>query len=342
MHLPSVKDLKVAGKRVLLRTNYDVPLRKDGVADDSRIVESLETVNYLLRQKAKIIIISHLGRPEGKIVPGLSLAPVAKYLAKLLACPIPLVEKMEQAADFQNKPLIMMENLRFQPGEESNSSKFSRQLAGLADFFVNDAFAVAHRRHASVVGVPLLLPAVFGLDFMEEIVALTKVKNSPQRPVVVVLGGIKKSKIDAAKKLVGWADYLLLGGQMVIYDSMIKMIKSHRKVVGGLIRNGEDINAGTIEEFKKIIAQAKTIVLAGPMGAYEAKEYERGTREICQAIADSGAYSVAGGGETEAALTKFGLTDKITYLSSGGGAMLTFLADGTLPGIEAIVKQTTT
>lgn len=332
MHLPSVKELKVSGKRVLLRTNYDVPLKKEGLIDDSRIVESLPTINYLWRQKAKIIIISHLGRPEGKPMPGLSLAPVAKHLAKLLACQVPLLEKIKTV----DKPLVMLENLRFYPGEETNSDKFSHQLASLADFFVNDAFAVAHRQHASVVGVPALLPAAFGLDFLEEVMALTKIRQAPKRPVVVILGGVKKSKIKAARKLVGWADYLLLGGKMVTYDGLSRMISGHQRVVGDLTRNGEDINEATIKKFKEIIGQAKTVVLAGPMGAYEEKEYERGTREICQAIADSGAYSVVGGGDTEAALTKFGLADKIDYISSGGGAMLAFLANGTLPGIEAI------
>jgi len=209
-------------------------------------------------------------------------------------------------------------------------------LASLADFYVNDAFAVSHRRHASVVGVPGLLPSAFGLDFLEEVTTLVKLRRQPQRPVVVVFGGVKRSKAQAVKKMVHWADYILLGGQMVTYGGIPEMISADRKVIGSLTRSGEDITVATVKKFKTIIAKAKTVVLAGPMGAYEEKEYERGTREVCQAIVDSGAYTVVGGGDTEAALTKFGLVDKIDYVSSGGGAMLAFLADGTLAGIKAI------
>jgi len=336
MTLPSVKSLKIVGKRVLLRANYDVPLKEQGVADDSRIVESLETINYLLQKKAKVVIISHLGRPEGKVMPGLSLAPVLKYLNKLLSRQVPLVKKIEEVAKHQNKEVVLLENLRFDRGEETNSKQFARRLASLADFYVNDAFAVSHRRHASVVGVPGLLPSAFGLDFLEEVTTLVKLRRQPQRPVVVVFGGVKRSKAQAVKKMVHWADYILLGGQMVTYGGIPEMISADRKVIGSLTRSGEDITVATVKKFKTIIAKAKTVVLAGPMGAYEEKEYERGTREVCQAIVDSGAYTVVGGGDTEAALTKFGLVDKIDYVSSGGGAMLAFLADGTLAGIKAI------
>lgn len=338
MKLPSVKDLKVQGKRVLLRTNYDVPLKKTGVADDSRIVESLETINWLLRQKAKVIIATHLGRPEGKVTPGLSLVPVVRHLSKLLSRRIPLIEDIELISEEDGKKeLIVLENLRFYPGEETNSKGFSRQLASLADFYVNDAFAVSHRQHASVVGAPLILKSAFGLDFLEEVESLTKVLKKPRRPLVVILGGVKKSKITAVKKMVNWADFILLGGQMITYEEVHQIIDHHQKVVGSLTRNGEDITQETVAKFKKIIAQAKTIVFTGPMGAYEEKKYEGGTRQICQAIVDSGAYTVVGGGDTEAALTKFGLVDKINFISSGGGAMLAFLAEKNLPGIKAIV-----
>lgn len=336
MKLPSIKNLNISGKRILLRTNYDVPLKKDGVANDSRIIESLETINFLLQKKLKIVIISHLGRPEGKVIPGLSLLPVVKHLAKFLSREVPLVEGFEQMEKYKDREIVLLENLRFNRGEETNNKKFVQQLVSLADFYVNDAFAVSHRSHASVVGVPLFLPTAFGLDFLEEVKILLKVKKSPERPVVVILGGVKKSKARAVRKLVKWADYILIGGQMIKYAGLSKMINGYKKILGSLTRSGEDITTETIEEFKKVIVQAKTIILAGPMGAYEEKEFERGTKEIMKAIVASGAYSVVGGGDTEAALTKFGLVDKINYISSGGGAMLAFLANDTLPGIEVI------
>lgn len=337
MKLPSVKNLKVAGKKVLLRTNYDVPLEKGKIGDDSRIVESLETINYLLQKKAKIIIISHLGRPKGRAVADLSLKPVVKYLAKLLSRKVPLVEKTANGR--REAEVVMLENLRFSSGEEANEKKFAQKLAKQADFYVNDAFACSHRQHASIVSVPQFLPSALGLDFLEEVEVLVKVQKTPQRPIVIIFGGVKKSKTEAVKKLTAWADYILIGGQVVNYDGISQMIKQDPKILGSLIRQGEDITMETIKKFKKIIAQAKTIVWTGPMGAFENQKFEKGTKEIAQAVVASGAYTVAGGGDTEAALTKFDLVDKVDYISSGGGAMLTFLADGTLPGIEAIRRK---
>ena len=341
MKLPSVRDLPVANKRVLLRTNYDVPLKKfpiKEISDTSRIEESLPTINYLLSQEAKIIIISHLGRPEGRRVVELSLKPVAKKLTEFLKKEVLLVSKIQA---FKGSKLIMLENLRFWPEEETNDQDFAKKLASLVDFYVNDAFAVSHRKHASMVGIPQFLPSgrrAFGLDFLEEIEALARVRKNPKRPVVVILGGIKRSKIEAAKKLVAWADYILVGGKLIEYDGIPAMVDHHQKILGDLTKNGEDITIKTVEKFKEAIAKAKTIVWSGPMGAFEDKRFERGTREIAQAVVASQAYTVVGGGDTEAALTRFGLVDKIDYISSGGGAMLVFLAEGTLPGIEAIRK----
>lgn len=337
MKLPSVRSLKVAGKKVLLRTNYDVPLEKGKIGDDSRIVESLETINYLLQKKAKIIIISHLGRPKGRVVADLSLKPVVKYLAKLLSRKVPLVEKTANGR--REAEVVMLENLRFSSGEEVNDKKFAQKLAKQADFYVNDAFACSHRQHASIVSVPQFLSSALGLDFLEEVEVLAKVRKTPQRPVVVILGGVKKSKMRAVKKLTAWADYILIGGQVVSYDGISQMIKQDPKILGSLTKSGEDITMETVKKFKKIIAQAKTIIWTGPMGAFENQKFEKGTKEIARAVVASGAYTVAGGGDTEAALTKFGLVDKVDYISSGGGAMLTFLAEKTLPGIEAIRRK---
>lgn len=350
MKLPGVRKQNLANKKVLLRTNFDVPLTSDGrVADETRIEESLATIKYLLSQKAEIVVISHLDRPGGKPVPGLSLKPVAERLKMML--PKTKIDFTEEILGEKTKrmlealkpgEILFLENLRFDPGEETDNSKFAQSLAALADFYVNDAFACSHRQHASIVSVPQFLPAsrrALGLDFLEEVKVLAKVLKNPQRPVVVILGGIKKSKMEAAKKLAAWVDYILVGGELVEYDEVSKMIDQVPKVLGSLTKQGEDITMETVKRFKEIIAQAKTIIWTGPMGAFENQKFEKGTKEIAKAMVDSGAYAVVGGGDTEAALTKFGLVDKVDYISSGGGAMLSFLADGTLPGIEAIRRK---
>ena len=333
MHLPSVEQLKVTGRKVLLRTNYDVPLTLNGqVANDQRIKVSLPTIKYLLREKASVVIISHLDRPGGKPVAKLSLKPVAMRLGKLLGQRVWLADGSEQ-----KERVTMLENLRFNPGEEANEEEFAKRLAERADFYVNDAFACSHRRHASIVGVPEFLPSAFGFDFLQEIEFLSEVRIKPRRPLVLILGGTKKDKIQLGRRLVGWVDWLLVGGNLVTYEGA-RFLLDQPKVIGSLIRAGEDITMETEARFKKIIAQAGTIFWVGPLGWFERSKYERGTREIAEAVVKSGALSIVGGGDTETALRKFGLEGKIDFISSGGGAMLNFLADGTLPGIEAVKR----
>jgi len=234
--------------------------------------------------------------------------------------------------------VLLLENLRFDPGEEANDPRLARGLAALAEGYINDAFAGSHRTHASIVGIPAFLPSALGLDFLKEIEVLSRVRHQPRRPVVIILGGVKKSKVDASKKLALWADYILVGGKLTTYDGAPEIV-NHPKILGSLTKSGEDITIETIEEFKKVIAKAKTIIWSGPLGAYEDKNFERGTKEVAQAVVASQAYTVVGGGDTEAALTKFGLVEKVDFISSGGGAMLEFLATGTLPGIEAIKEK---
>ncbi len=347
MRLPNVKDLSVANKRVLLRTNYDVPLDVDGrVADETRIEESLFTIKHLLDQKAKIIIITHLDRPGGKFVPGLSLKSVKERLEMMLPktkiwfSGEVLGEKTKRRAiGLKKEEILLLENLRFDPGEEANQRRFARGLASLADLYINDAFANSHRSHASMISVPLLLPSALGLDCQKEIEILSQVRSQPKKPVVIILGGVKRSKVEAAKKLISWADSILVAGELITYDGIPEVVGRHQKILGSLTKKGEDITMETIKKFKKVIAAAKTIIWSGPLGAYEEEGYERGTKEIAKAVVASGAYTIVGGGDTEAALTKFGLVDKIDYISSGGGAMLEFLAEGTLPAIEAIKSK---
>jgi len=235
--------------------------------------------------------------------------------------------------------MLILENLRYYPGEENNDPLFIKELVSLADLFVNEAFAVSHREHASIVGLPTFLPSAFGFNFVKEVGTLMRVYRHPQRPVVIVLGGQKKSKILSGQILLGWVDSILVGGELVEADGIVEFA-GHKKVRADLTKKGEDITLKSAKEFAKIIKKAGTIIWSGPMGAYENSRYLKGTEIVAKAVADSKAFSIVGGGDTEAALTKLGLVEKIDYICSGGGAMLTFLAQrGTLPGIEAVIKK---
>lgn len=345
MKLPSLRDLAVKNQRVLLRTNYDVPLTADGqVADGTRIYESFETIKFLVGQKAKIIIISHLDRPGGKSVPGLSLKPVVERMTtKLGKIKIGFSRKVlgegvrQAIAKLGHSEVLVLENLRFDIGETTNNKDFARNLAKLGDLFINDAFAVSHRSHASIVGLPKLLPTGFGLDFLQEVKLLSQVKSQPARPVVLILGGRKKSKLEVIDKILNWVDYVLVGGELVEYPGFKKFMALN-KVVASLTKRGEDITMETAGRFEEVIAKAKTLIWSGPMGAFEDEKFRTGTQRIAQAVSQAQAFKVVGGGDTEAALTKLNLKDKLDYISSGGSAMLAYLANGTLPGIEAVKK----
>ena len=337
MKLPKINDLDLSSKKVLLRVNYDVPLKKDSiwqVADGSRIDESLPTIKFLLQEKAKVILLSHLGRPDGKIDPNLSLKPIVSYLSGKLNKQIPLVDKFDKLPDGD---LLMLENLRFWPQEEANDLVFAKTLANLGDFFVNDAFACAHRHHASVVSLPKFLPSAIGFDFQKEMEVLVKIKNEAQRPLVIILGGGKEEKLAKLEKLSGWADNVLIGGKL---PEFLDVSVDEKKVKIAILNSDkQDITLESIGLFESIIKQAKTIIWAGPMGVYEKPGSNLGTQRLANAIVESKAFSLVGGGDTEAALSQLNLIEKINYISSGGTAMLEFLADGSLPAIEAILKR---
>jgi len=348
MKLPDVRDFDLTGKTVLLRTDYDVPLKKVQsvkckvqsweVADETRIKDSLPTINHLFSKQAKIILLSHLGRPEGKVIHEMSLAPVAKKLQESLP-------QTKVKFQIEDNEITLLENLRFNPGEEANDSEFCQKLASLGDFFVNDAFAVCHREHASIVGLPKLLPHAAGLDLLEEVNVLSNVRVSPKRPVVVILGGAKEDKLGTINDFLGWADKILIGGKLpsLIPNSQFPITNSQSIMIADLGKEGKDITLETIEKFMEIIKKAGTIVWSGPMGEYEIKDYEHGTKMMAQAVCESTAFKIIGGGDTEAALTKLQLIDRIDYVSSGGGAMLEFLAKGDLPGLKSLredVKMT--
>jgi len=330
------------GKTALIRIDSDVDLvKKDGkwiVDEDFRLKSVLPTINLLKKRGAKkIVLLGHLGRPKGRKVKELSLEPIASWFYK----------------QFPTGDLFMLENLRFDSGEKTNDKKFAEKLASFGDVYINDAFGVSHREHASIVGIPKLLPSFLGVRFEGEIKALSWLKKNAPRPLVFVLGGSKPGKLSYIDFLSEWADWLLVGGKLPSYSLNSKK-KGLR--VGRLKKNGKDINEETIKEFKEIIRKGKTVAWAGPMGVYEEEENRQGTWEIARAVSgktDSpvsgrmaspgvdagGVFRVAGGGDTHRILSWAKLWNKFDFVSVGGGAMLQFLKNETLPGIEAVKGQ---
>ena len=322
--MKTFKDFDVRGKRVLVRADFNVPLSEQGeILDDFRIRETLPTIKYLLKREAKVILMSHLGDPGGKFVKELQLNPVAERLTELLG---------------QNVELL--ENLRFNPGEESNDENFAKELAQKGDIYINDAFGACHREHASIVGVPKFLPSGAGFLLEREVASLTKLKTNPEKPLVAIIGGAKvETKVRVINKISEKAKFVLISGLIgkgVVGQKIT--LKYPDKIVFPVDETGggKDIGPETIRLFKEKISQAKTIFWNGPLGKIEEEEFTKGTAEIAQAIAQSKAFSVVGGGETVEFITKLGLVEKFSHVSSGGGAMLTFLSGDKLPGLEAL------
>ncbi len=318
MFLPKITDLDVAGKRVLLRLDLDT----DANPNDLRIKASEESLNYLKEKGCQIIILGHKGRPEGEAVESLSLKPFQ---------PI-----------FDRWGAEVKENLRFNPGEESNDENFVKEIASWGDVYVNEAFASSHRKHASIVGLPRLLPHAAGFRFEKEIENLSKVFLEPKRPVVFLLIGVKEDKLNYLEGIKKIADKVLIGGRLPDYmeDEKLVSVRSRSEaeqvIVGNLTMDKEDITLNTIERFAKEIEKAKTIVVSGPLGKYEDEGHRQGTERVFKAVSTSPAFKVAGGGDTEATLAMLNLSNNFDWISVGGGAMLEFLVKKTLLGIEAL------
>ncbi len=336
MNLPSLEKVKVSGKKIILRLDLDVD------EDYSRLELAEETLDFLVKNMAKVIIIGHKGRPKGKIDRGLSLAPISSVLGGVVGEKVNFVgdiigaKAQEAAQKLPDGELILLENLRFDSGEEQNDEKFSKSLAELGEIFVNEAFAVSHREHASIVGIAKSLPHFPGFRFVNEVENLGRILDAPEKPVVLVIGGIKKDKVEYIKNFARMADKILVGGLLPAYFGQ-KNPNPEKIILAKLTDDGFDIAADTISRFKEEIAVAGTIVVAGVQGKYEDGIHKQGTLEVFKAIANSNAFKLAGGGDAEAAITEFGLNDKFDWISVGGGAMLEFLAKGTLPGIEALL-----
>lgn len=386
----NVQDIDVRGKKVLVRVDYNVPIENGKVVDDARITASLPTLEYLLKNKAKIILMSHLGRPVG-VEEDKRLNPIAEKLSALLNATVHKVDetvcKSVTAAAEKLKPgeILLLENLRFNPGEKENNPGFTKKLAKLADVYVNDAFGTAHRAHASTYGVPQLMPvAVAGLLLKKELDNLDYLLKNPKRPFYAVLGGSKVSdKIEVIDKFLDVVDGLFTGGGMaftflkakglnvgnsIVEEAQIEHAKAMlrkagvnkvdfllpkdiiiaKKIAAGAEHKivpadqipdgwmGLDIGPKTAELYSKKLAQANTIFWNGPMGVFEIEDYSNGTKVVANAIAYSGAATIVGGGDSDRALRKYGLEDKISFVSTGGGASLKVLEGSKLPGIEVL------
>jgi phosphoglycerate kinase len=397
----SIRDLALNNHRVLMRVDFNVPLEDGRVIDDTRIRETLPTIEYALRHGARLVLVSHLGRPKGKRNLAMSLKPAAERLRMLLDkelargenvgfCPECIgPEAEEMAGKLEQGQTLLLENLRFHPEEEANDSRFAKQLAGLADYYVNDAFGTAHRAHASTVGVTRFVhKAAAGLLMEKELQYLGKVVRHSERPFIAILGGAKVSdKIGVIRNLLDKVDALIIGGGMAytflkaqgeqvgkslveedkidLARDLLKEAKSHKvkfllptdhvvaekidlNAIVQTVGSGHipanlmalDIGPKTIEVFTHEIARAATILWNGPMGVFEVAPFAKGTFKIAHAVAENvGATSIVGGGDSVSAVNAAGVADKITHISTGGGASLEFLEGKKLPGVEALTDK---
>lgn len=339
--LSLLKELDLAGKKVIVRGDLDA---SEVSENDIRLQRLVPTIKYLIENKAKVILMGHRGRPEGKVNNEFSLKPVADLLEKMLQLKINFVydiagvEAKDESDKLQNGQIMMLENLRFDAREEKNDEVFSKSLSSLGDIYINEAFGVCHREHASIVGVPKYVPSYAGLNLDNEITNLSRV-FSPERPLLFLISGAKKDKIDYIEPLSEMADKILVGGRLPDYmgDNTESVRTQNGKViVGNLVMDKEDITLNTIEKFKEEISKARTIVLAGALGKYEDDGHSQGTKEIFTAVANSNSFKIVGGGDSLTAIEKYGLTDKFDWVSVGGGAMLDFMTKKVLVGIEAL------
>lgn len=390
----SLRNLDIRGKRLFIRTDFNVPLDEDlNVTDDRRLRSTLPTINYAVDEDAKVILASHLGRPIGKVDNRYSLVSVAKRLQRLLKkevtflrdCIGPEVE--DHISKMENGDIVLLENLRFHPGEEKNDEEFSRSLAKLADFYINDAFGAAHRDHASITGISKLLPSAAGFLLLKEIEYLKGIVDNPVRPFVAILGGSKVSgKIGVLENLENKVDKVIIGGGMAytfmkamgheVGDSLVendmldfannvrkKLISKGLKfylpvdcVIAQSIEHGTetkivpmqeipvgwralDIGPASVKLFTEVLANAKTILWNGPMGVFEIDAFSRGTFAVAHAVADAYALTIIGGGDTDLAVVRSGVSESISFISTGGGAALQLLEGKDLPGLVALTDK---
>ncbi len=346
----SDSNFNFSGKTVIVRIDCDVDLRQeDGqlvVDEPFRLTQVIPTLKLLEKAGVeKIIMIGHLGRPGGQPDEALSLMPVAKWFSEnYKKCSLVSQGSSSDGVTKEllrggTNSLILLDNLRFHSGERDNDPDFVQQLADLADVYVNEAFGSSHRDHASITGIPKLLPAFLGLNFEEEINNLTKIKKDAKRPLVIALGGSKKGKMDYIPSLAQMADTLLVGGKLPTQRDLVDGQYPNIKWAE-LKDNKRDLSEADIEKFKNALHQAESIFMVGPLGVYEEEENRRGTAEVAQTIAEMPVFKLAAGGDTHRVLSWLDMWDKFNFISTGGGAALQFLRDETLPGIEVIISKT--
>lgn len=391
MNKKTVKDVDVKGKRVFCRVDFNVPMKDGQVTDDTRIRAALPTIQYLVEQGAKVLLASHLGRPKGQAVEELRLTPVAKRLSELLGKDVKKTDEaygdsVKSEIDSMNEgDVLLLENVRFYPGEEKNDPELAKSFAELADVYVNDAFGAAHRAHASTEGIAKHLPAVSGFLMEKELEVLGKALSNPERPFTAIIGGAKvKDKIGVIDNLLEKVDNLIIGGGLaytfvkaqghevgksLLEEDKIELAKSfmekakakgvnfympvdvivaddfsadaNKKVVAieEIPSDWEalDIGPKTAETYRDVIQKSKLVIWNGPMGVFEIDAFAGGTKAVAQALADaSDTYSVIGGGDSAAAVEKFNLADKMSHISTGGGASLEFMEGKQLPGVVAL------
>lgn len=335
MKLPKIQEAQVSGKTVFLRLDLDVYLENGQISDDSRLVSTYPTVELLLQSGAKIVIAGHLARPHG-YDQHLSLAPIANWYANKLNVQI-LNTKIGEFEGWKlGENITLLENLRFYPEEENNDPDFAQKIATLSQVYVNDAFAASHRNHASITKVAKLLPHFAGLQLQKEVEELSKILENPTRPLVVIIGGEKlETKLPLVEKMLLVADHVLVGGE--IASEITKVENPNPKLlVADQKEGGEDITEESVEKFREIIKTAGMIVWNGPMGVIQKPETQTTTIELAKAIIQTQAHTIVGGGNTVGFLKQIGLLDKFSFVSTGGGAMLSFLAGEKLPGLEAL------
>ncbi|GAB4421362.1 MAG: hypothetical protein Kow00106_18260 [Anaerolineae bacterium] len=389
MNKKTIRDIDLTGKRVLVRVDFNVPIKDGVVTDDTRVRAAIPTLRYILEQKPRYVaLMSHLGRPKGSRDPKYSLRPVAPVLANLLGVEVAFAEDCvgevaKKAAEaLPQGGVLLLENTRFYPGEEKNDLELAKQMAELGDVYVNDAFGSAHRAHSSTEGVARFLPAVAGFLMEKELEYLANAIESPKRPFVAILGGAKVSdKIGVIEALLGKCDRLLIGGGMAntffkakgwaTGDSLVeddaldtaralmdkggdKLVLPDEVVIADAFDNAAntrvikaadgvpagwrilDIGPSTIELFRQVLKDAQTVVWNGPMGVFEMDNFAKGTYQVAQILAESSATTIIGGGDSAAAVAKAGLADRMSHISTGGGASLELLEGKALPGVVAL------
>lgn len=391
MEKMTIRDLDVKGKKVFCRVDFNVPMENGEITDETRIVAALPTIQYLVAEGAKVILASHLGRPKGKVVEELRLNPIAERLSELLALPVKKTDQViggevtRETADLKSGEVLLLENVRFNPGEEKNDPELSKAFAGTADLYINDAFGAAHRAHASTAGIAQYLPAAAGFLMEKELNTLGRAMEAPERPFTAIIGGAKvKDKIDVIDNLIGKVDNLLIGGglaytfikalghevgnslleedkvalaksfidkaekagtrlvlpkDVVVADNFANDANTRTVNIDGIPSDWEALDVGpeTAKAFRHIILQSKLVIWNGPMGVFEMPAFANGTKAVAEALTDAGeAMTIIGGGDSAAAIEKFGLAASVGHVSTGGGASLELMEGKILPGVAAL------